>query len=40
MEEIEKEINIHQRNINKLSNDITKEKNTELLLNISKDLNK
>ena len=40
MEEIEKEINIHQRNINKLSNVIYKEENTDILLNLSKDLNK
>ena len=40
MEEIGKEINIHQMNINKLSTVISKEENTDLLLYLSKDLNK
>ena len=40
MEEIEKEINIHQMSINKLSNVISKEGNTDSLLNLSKEFNK
>ena len=40
MEEIEKEVNMRRLNINKLSNEISKEKNKELLLNLSKEINK